>query len=99
MPAGCDTTGIVSVTVSSSGADEPQAVVADRVVVLAARDEHDLVPVLRQPATDHSADRAGAVDHESHGRSLAHTRRCRPPGRVADRHGGRFAVVRRWRVT
>ena len=46
MPAGCETTGIESVTVSSSGVVEPQAVVADRVVVVAARDQHHLVPVL-----------------------------------------------------
>ena len=66
MPAGCDTTGIDSVTGSASGDDEAQAVVADGVVVVAARDEHHLVPVLRQPAAHHPADRAGAVHHESH---------------------------------
>ena len=54
---------------------QPQAAVADRVVVVATRDQQHVVPVLRQPATHHPADGAGAVDHESHVAAASHTGR------------------------
>ncbi len=54
------------------GRHQAQPTVTDRVVVVTASDQHHVVALLRQPATHHSADRAGAVHDESHRRSLAH---------------------------
>ena len=45
---------------------DAQAVVADRLVVRAARDQHDVVTVLEHARADDAADRARAVDDESH---------------------------------
>ena len=48
------------------GGLDAQPVVADRLVVRAARDQRDVVAVLEQAGADHAADRARAVDDEPH---------------------------------
>ena len=105
-PAGCDTTGIDSVRGSRVGDDDAEPVVADRVVVLAARDEHDLVSGVGQPAAHHPTDRAGAVHHESHephsrtqhsAGTTGNSRETVTPPPAHDREGGggsfRFGVL------
>jgi orotidine-5'-phosphate decarboxylase len=52
---------------------EPQAVVSDRVVVRATRDEHHVVPALEQPPAEHRPDPTRAIDHEPHPCILAST--------------------------
>jgi len=42
----------------------------DRLKVLASRDQHDVVAMLKQPRTYDTADAARAVDHEPHDASL-----------------------------
>jgi hypothetical protein len=46
---------------------EQEAAVTQCVVVGAAGDQHDVVPVLGQPAADGPADRPGPEDHVPHG--------------------------------
>ena len=45
---------------------DAQPVVPNGFVVCPARDEHDVMPMLRKPPADHSADRAGTEDDEAH---------------------------------
>ena len=47
---------------------DAEPVVADRLVVRAARDQRDVVAVLEQAGADDAADRTRAVDDESHRR-------------------------------
>src|SRR5262249_34035502 len=49
---------------------DAQAALADRRVLRAARDEHDVGTSGRELATDNAADRAGSEDDESHACSL-----------------------------
>ena len=48
------------------GRFDAKPVVANGFVVRAACDEHDVVPMLREPPADHSADGAGTEDNEAH---------------------------------
>ena len=58
---------------------DPEPVVANRLVVRAARDEHDVMPMLREPPADHAANRAGTEDYKPHrGSTLSRTDDAEP---------------------